>query len=68
MYIIKCYSNNTMETKKRKNQKALMMYMPEALHDQLKELCNQQDTTITKYVLRSLVMRMNMELKEKIKF
>lgn len=56
-----------METKKRKNQKSLMIYMPDWLHHQLKELCHQQDTTLTKYVLRSLVMRMNMELKEKIK-
>lgn len=47
----------------RKNQSRIFCYIPKDLHDLLKQHCEKMDTTITKYVTRSLVMRLNMELK-----
>lgn len=56
-----------METNKRKNQKALHIYIPEMLFNELKIICEQKDTTMTRYVMKSLIARMNMERKEKLK-
>lgn len=56
-----------METNKRKNQKALYIYIPEMLFHELKDICEKQDTTMTRYVMKSLIARMNMERKEKLK-
>lgn len=43
------------------------MYMPERLFCELKDICEKQETTMTNYVMKSLITRMNMERKEKLK-
>ena len=61
-----CYYSY-METKKRKNQKPIMMYIPESLFYELKSICDKQDTTMTRYVMKSIITRMNMEREERLK-
>lgn len=56
-----------METKKRKNKTALQIYLPDVVFNALKEIAEEQDTTMTRYTLRALLMRMNMERKDKLK-
>ena len=53
---------------KRKNQKAIMVYVPEIVHDAVKEAVNKQGMTVTAYVLRALVHKLNLERTEKIKY
>lgn len=53
---------------KRKNQKAIMVYVPEVVHDAVKEAVNKQGMTVTSYVLRALVHKLNLERTEKIKY
>jgi hypothetical protein len=55
---------------KRKEQKGFMFYMPMYLYEDLKNHCHEQDQTMTKYILRSIVARLNMEKehKDKIKW
>jgi hypothetical protein len=56
-----------METKKRKNQTAFTMYMPDVLHSELKQICEKQDTTMKRYILKSIITRLNMEKKQALK-
>ena len=56
-----------METKKRKNQKAILIYIPEVLFYELKNICEKQDTTMKRYVMKSVITRMNMEREERLK-
>lgn len=53
---------------KRKDQKAFMLYMPINIYEELKKSCHDQDMTMSKYVIRSIVCRMNLERKERIKY
>lgn len=55
------------EVKKRKGKKPFHMYMPERLFHLLKDICEKQEITMTDYVMKSLITRMNMECKEKLK-
>jgi len=48
----------------RKNQKPFMIYMPTEFYEEFKKHCKDQDIPMSKYVLRSLVMRMNLERQE----
>lgn len=52
---------------KRKNQKAIMVYVPEVVHDAVKEAVHKQGMTLTSYVVRAIVHRLNLERTEKIK-
>jgi len=52
---------------KRKGQKSFTFYMPISLYEVLKDHCHKQDQTMTKYILRSIVSRLNMELDHKDK-
>jgi len=51
----------------RKNQSRLFIYIPTELYDTLKEHCKDRSMTMTKYVMNSLVMRLNMEMKQRVK-
>ena len=46
---------------KRTNQKAIMLYVPDFIHTALKEKVKEQGSTITSYVLRALVHKINLE-------
>lgn len=65
-YIV--YREVKMVENKRKNQKAIMVYVPEIVHDAVKEAVNKQGMTVTSYVLRALVHKLNLERTEKIKY
>lgn len=52
----------------RKNQSRLFIYIPTELYETLKEHCKTRSMTMTKYVMNSLVTRLNMELKQKVKY
>ncbi len=56
-----------MKTNNRKNQKPFMLYMPDVLFHELKDICKKQNSTMKKYVLKALITRMNMERKENSK-
>lgn len=46
---------------KRKNQKAIMLYVPDFVHEGVKEMADKQGSTITSYVLRAIIAKLNME-------
>ena len=50
-----------MKTSKRKNKTSLHLYVPDFLYEELRNISSKQQTTITKYVLKSIVARMNLE-------
>jgi len=54
----------------RNLKKAIMFYVPDFLYEEIKKHSKEQDSTITKYVSRAIVMRLNMEKenKDKIKW
>lgn len=56
-----------MNKHQREGRHRISFDMPQALFDLLKEECSQKDTTITKYILRSIVERMQKEINTKIK-
>lgn len=66
MYIHLCYYNY-METKKRKNQKAFMMYLPDVIFHELKDICDKQGIPMKRYILKSVITRLNMEKKEPLR-
>lgn len=57
-----------MENKKRPNRKQFMIYLPDFIYNELKEICHKKDMTMTKYVVRALVTRMNMEREQNIRY
>ena len=53
--------------KYRKDQKPFTMYMPELLYKEIKSISTTQDVTMTKYILKAIVTRMNLEREEPLK-
>lgn len=46
---------------KRRNQKSIMFYAPDFIYDAVKDMARKQGSTITSYILRALVHKINLE-------
>lgn len=46
---------------KRKNNKTLMIYVPDIIHAELKSTCHEQGIPLTGYVVRAIISRLNLE-------
>lgn len=46
---------------KRRNQKAIMFYAPDFVYEGVKEMSKKQGSTITSYILRALIAKLNLE-------
>lgn len=54
-----------METQKKLSNKRIHLLMPIELYELLKKICNDRGMTATKYILRAVIARLQMETDHK---